>query len=55
MHIMDTVEHGIFYCIVGAILLGGTIWYLRARQTVKKSVEIAARAAQKRKEGNGKL
>ena len=47
MHIMDTVGHGILYCILGVIFLAGGIWYFRAKLAVKKAVDIAAQASPK--------
>lgn len=43
MRIMDDVGHGIFYVIIGVILLAGLIWFIRARRSVKKAREIASR------------
>lgn len=47
MGIMDQVGHGIFYVIIGVILLAALIWFIRARHSVKKAREIAARNKQK--------
>lgn len=54
MHVMNSVGHGIFYCILAVIVLAGLIWYFRARQAVKRSVAIAARSSQKQGDGENK-
>lgn len=50
MHVMDKLGHGIFYVILAIILLALALWFIRARRSVKKAAEIAARAAKKSKE-----
>lgn len=37
------VGHGIFFIIIGVVLLAGLIWFIRARRSVKNAQEIAAR------------
>ena len=41
MGIMDLVGHGIFYVILLALAVGGLIWFIRARRSVKEAREIA--------------
>lgn len=43
MGIMDTVGHGILYTILAVLVIAGLIWYIRARQSVKKAKEVASR------------
>ena len=39
-HIMEQVGHGIFYTILGLLILGGLIWFIRSRRAVKNAEAI---------------
>ena len=41
MHIMHTVGHGIFYALLGILAIGGILWFIRARYSVKHARTIA--------------
>jgi membrane protein DedA with SNARE-associated domain len=45
MALMNTVGHGILYVILAVIAAAVALWYFRARHSVKKAAEIAARAS----------
>lgn len=50
MHYMHKLGHGIFYVIIAILVLAGGVWFFRARHSVKKATEIAARATKRAKE-----
>ena len=43
MQVMGAVGHGIFYIILAVVAVGGLIWCIRARRSVKQVQEIADR------------
>lgn len=46
MHVMHNVGHGIFYGLLGLLVLGGLLWYFRARHNVKQARRVSRRCEQ---------
>lgn len=49
MHVMHTLGHGILYAIVAVLAVAAVLWFIRARYSVKKAAEIAARSPREQK------
>lgn len=55
MKMMAHVGHGIFYILIGAIIMAGLLWYLRARRTVKHATNLSQRCEEEQKTGKETL